>query len=132
MTPTAGVIPYAGEDRRKPPGFLERERLKAEWAEQRGVTESHAHGHPAAWLLGKRCDDAPCVHWFDHGTRWLRAGQPYCLLGQPYDLSADDLAELHELQARGLHVSITTWPSWHYPGAVLSVLVNRHDIRPWE
>jgi hypothetical protein len=78
------------------------------------------------WLLGRR---SPCTYtrppWFDHGTRWTRDGKPYCLVGQPYGLSADNLRELLALvDDHGLHVGVDNRPDWHYPGHLLSVVVR--------
>jgi hypothetical protein len=65
--------------------------------------------------------------WYDHGTRWTRDGRPYCLVGQPYGLSDDEVGKLAALRQQGLQVSIDTRPSWHYPGSVLTVVVTRDD-----
>lgn len=124
-------IPYVGEDRAPVPTSAERERIMASWAQSVQLRQSHARGDPVAWLLGRRDSDTGQPGWFDHGTRWLSNGKPHSLLGQPYHLGPRDVAELARLESRNLHVWVTSWPSWHYPGAVLSVLVSRSDIRPW-
>lgn len=102
-----------------------------EWAAREGLRQSHASSQPIPWLLGRRTpwsDTTPpgWWGWFDHGTRWTRDGRPYCLVGQPYQLHADDLQELLALHTeRALDITISTHPAWHCPGGVLSVLVTR-------
>ena len=99
-----------------------------EWAAGEGLRQSHATTDPVRWLLGGRSPNysAP-PRWMDHGTRWTRDGKPYCLVGQPYQLLDDDLEELARLAELGLDVSVATYPAWHYPGHVLSVVVTRRD-----
>lgn len=112
------------------PSQIERDRARDEWAAGEGVRKSDANTDPIPWLLGRRSPSysAP-AGWFDHGTRWTRDGRPYCLVGQPYQLLADDLRELLDLQLEhGLDVSVATWPAWHYPGRVLSVIVTRRGV----
>jgi hypothetical protein len=103
------------------------ERERDEWAAQRGLKESHASTDPVPWLLGKRTREGygRRPSWMDHGTRWTRDGKPYCLVGQPYDLSTEDMRELIQLEdEHGLRVSLSSDPCWHYPGEVLGVVVR--------
>ena len=109
-----------------------RDRLREEWAACEGLRQSFASSDPVPWLLGKRTPYSGTTHvgwgWFDHGTRWTQGGKPYCLVGQPYQLNGDDLRELLALEVEhGLDVIVSTSPAWHYPGAVLSVIVKRID-----
>jgi len=98
--------------------------LKKGWAKRHGLRQSESRGDPVAWLAGKRqpwCEP----HWFDHGTRWTMAGQPYLLVGQPYDIGPDDIREFAALQLAGFEVWVNTYPAWHFPGQVLHVEVKR-------
>jgi hypothetical protein len=109
---------------------LERQR---QWVAREGVAQSQTYcGDPLHWLEGgrpRRFDNWNRPQWFDHGTRWNKDGKPYCLVGQPYGLSDDDIAELAHLQKRGFEVSVSTWPAWHYPHHVLHVEVRRGGAR---
>lgn len=102
-----------------------------EWAAREGLRQSHAYRtDPVPWLLGKRTPYSGATSvgwgWFDHGTRWTRDGRPCCLVGQPYQLHAYDLRELLHLELElGLGVVVSTYPAWHNPGEVLSVIVMR-------
>jgi len=106
-------------------------KLKADWARLGGLRESHARStfNPIGWLLGKRRVDYAVYQqpqWFDHGTCWTKDGRPYCVVGQPYGLSCDDLRQLALLVNAGFDVSVSTRPAWHYPGSVLQVEVYRY------
>jgi hypothetical protein len=104
---------------------------KRAWEIERGLRQSTARSEPVEWLLGKpyeRRGEAPRRNWFDHGTRWRRGGEPCCLVGQPYDLTPEDREELLDLEREhGLRVQVSCFPGWHYPGAVLSVVVRRTE-----
>jgi hypothetical protein len=88
-----------------------------------------------ARLLGKRCNPdsdrcgIPChPPGVDHASLWLKDGKPYSYVYQPYGLSMQALRELVAMCERyGLECSIDTWPSWHFPGAVLTVEIKRKE-----
>lgn len=105
------------------------ERARDEWAEYHGLRESRAYTDPVPWLLGKRPPSYGVVpRWYDHGTRWTRDGKPFCLVGQPYDLSSDDMRDLVRLEEEfGLTVVVSSHPDWHYPGHILGVTVERRS-----
>jgi DNA modification methylase len=93
---------------------------KAAFAARWGLTQSQSRSDPIAWLLGRSRRDQELPDWFDHGTRWLKDGQPYCLLGQPYAIDLHDLVALED--RTGLEVEVRAWPSWWHD-EVLSVFV---------
>lgn len=110
------------------PTIAESRKLKADWAALGGLRQSRARStfDPIGWLLGKRLADYVVYdrpRWFDHGTCWTKDGKPYCVVGQPYGLSSDDLRQLELLVDAGFDVSVSTRPAWHYPGSVLQVEV---------
>jgi hypothetical protein len=98
--------------------------LKDEFARREGVRESKSKGDEIQWLLGPRAHGVASVRrWFDHGTRWTKDGEPYCLVGQSYGLLPDAILELAGLSEHGIDVMIDVDPVWHYPGQVLAVRV---------
>jgi hypothetical protein len=58
------------------------------------------NAHCLHWIAKGRCGVSLCRedrsqhHWMDHISGWTRDGKPAVLLCQPYNLSADDLADL--------------------------------------
>lgn len=88
-----------------------------------------------ARLLGKRCDfhsdhsGVPCrPPGADHDSLWLKDGKPYTYTSQPYSLTLEEMRALVALCDRhGLEVSVTTWPSWHFPGGVLTMEIRRKE-----
>lgn len=86
-----------------------------------------------ARLLGKKCDyhsdhsGIPCrPPGADHDSLWLKDGKPYVYVSQPYGLSAREMRELVSMCDRhGLEAYASAWPSWHFPGAVLTVEIKR-------
>lgn len=98
------------------------------WAEARKVKRSGRHACFKT-LLGKRCNGAGCPRLAvnDHDTLWNGPdGKPKILLLQPYGLSVEHIAELHQYcEENGLEAAVCTFPSFHFPGAVLSIEVQR-------
>ncbi len=78
-------------------------------------------------LIGKRCyrildSDACFPPGHDHSSLWGRDGKPLVFLSQPYPIGNDTIVEsVAFCQRLGLSMAISTWPSFHFPGAVLSV-----------
>jgi hypothetical protein len=78
-------------------------------------------------LLGKRCPRYSCpspsmIPGADHMSEWLQGGKTVCLISQPYGLSYDAMRDTVTFCERyGLEADIHTWPSWHCPGAVLTL-----------
>ena len=58
----------------------------------------------------------------DHVSLWLRDRKPEAYVSQPYGLSSDVVAEmLRAAELYDLEFTISTWPAWWNPGAVLFV-----------
>jgi hypothetical protein len=58
----------------------------------------------------------------DHVSLWLRERKPEVYVSQPYGLTSDVAAEmLRAAEFYGLKFTISTWPAWWNPGAVLFV-----------
>lgn len=59
----------------------------------------------------------------DHPSLWRRGGKPAVWVSQPYPMPLPDLQEMFRFgEEFGLKVELDTWPSWHAPGQVLTVL----------
>ncbi|MBI4377240.1 MAG: hypothetical protein HY549_12420 [Elusimicrobia bacterium] len=80
-------------------------------------------------LWGKQCDLKDCVPPSgDHDSLWLRDGKPAVYLTQPYGLTWETMRRLMAFCERhGLKADIDTWPSFHFPGQVLSVQLSKKD-----
>lgn len=62
----------------------------------------------------------------DHLSEWTHNGKTDVILSQPYGLTYKGIKETVAFCERyGLEASIDTWPSFHLPGAVLSVEYSR-------
>ena len=58
----------------------------------------------------------------DHVSLWLRERKPEVYVSQPYGLTSNVVAEmLRAAELYGLMFTISTWPAWWNPGAVLFV-----------
>jgi hypothetical protein len=58
----------------------------------------------------------------DHVSLWLREHKPEVYVSQPYGLTSNVVAEmLRAAELYGLMFTISTWPAWWNPGAVLFV-----------
>lgn len=83
--------------------------------------QCHRYSHP--YREGDCECDPPGA---DHQTLWLKDGQPFVYLSQPYPLGLETLRKTVRFCDRfDLDMVISTWPSWHYPGNVLSVEFTR-------
>jgi hypothetical protein len=104
------------------------------YAASRKVRRSQ--GHPCIRrLLGKRCDgwnrpdgiacESPVS---DHDTLWIKDGKPEVFLAQPYGMGLDAMRNLVRLcDAHSLYANVDAWPSFHFPGHVLSVEIKRRS-----
>ncbi len=112
-----------------------------QYAEKHGLKLSA--GHPClSRLLGKRCSQksdysgVPCYPpGADHDSLWLKDGKPYAYITQPYCLTLNAMRDLVAMcDQYGLDVNIRTWPSWHFPGGVLTMEIKRKtesEIEGW-
>lgn len=113
------------------------ERLQT-WAVTRHLKQ--AGGHVCiARLLGKRCSigyqnaesKPPCLPpGSDHASLWNRDGVPFVFVFQPYGMSYEAIRELTAFcEQWELRFDIDDWPSWHFPGAILTVEIHNKDDR---
>ena len=59
---------------------------------------------------------------------WLKRGKPDTYLMQPYQLTWEDMKNLVALcEKNGLRADVTPWPSFHFPGGVISVHIRRAE-----
>jgi hypothetical protein len=64
----------------------------------------------------------------DHVSLWLRDRTPEAYVSQPYGLSSDVVTEmLRAAEYYGLKFTISTWPAWWNPGAVIFVEWRRAE-----
>lgn len=62
----------------------------------------------------------------DHLSEWVRGGRTVAILSQPYGIHHKALVETMEFcKAHDLSVDIGSYPSFHYPGVVISLLFTR-------
>lgn len=80
-------------------------------------------------LIGKRCGTHDYSADFlppsaDHCSLWIDgSGKPAVFVSQPYSLGmADAVLTAEFCQRLGLEFQISTYPSWHNPGSVVTVL----------
>lgn len=103
------------------------------WAKQYGLKQSG--GHACLTRLRRRCNGwNGCVKLIgsDHTSLWLKNGEPYVYVTQPYDLSHEDLVGMvTQCQELDLELRINAWPAWHFPGRVLMVEVRRQEKDHW-
>ncbi|MEV4542275.1 hypothetical protein [Micromonospora echinaurantiaca] len=102
-----------------------------DWAEHHQLRLARTQCQGLHWLARGRCGVRVCNrlgHWMDHVTRWNRFGEPALILAQPYRLHGDDMVELGQLAADGLHVWVHThgWYGWG------TVAVEVWDRQAWE
>jgi hypothetical protein len=73
--------------------------------------------------------DGGIVSW--NANEWaaitaVSFAEPACYVFQPYGLELETLAELvFFAKTHGLELTLSSFPSWHFPGAVLTV-----ELRP--
>jgi hypothetical protein len=78
-------------------------------------------------LLGKRCKSGTCdsprsIPAADHCSEWKKDGKTFIIVSQPYGLSYDSLKETVAFcEENGLEAEVRSGPSWHFPGAVLTI-----------
>lgn len=112
----------------------ERKRLMEEWAKANKLRHV---GGKVCWrrLHGKRCRGSGCdcmpytlnCPLVDHSSVWRKADGSYLILLQPYLMSLDTIRALGEFcVVHGLNVTVTTYPSYHSPGLVLSIVLTRN------
>lgn len=78
---------------------------------------------------GTRCECHPPAD--DHPSLWNKERKPERYLSQPYSLSTEDLRQVVAFVDRfDLDVVVTPWPSFHFPGSILSVEYRRRDGEP--
>ncbi len=109
-----------------------RRRLLA-WLERTGSHPAKRH-HPVCWLLGKRCGS-----WLyncekhhlpdgtvDHPQAFVKNGQPFAWISQPYNLDEEARLGLAEFCKQW---KLTWWEdpekSWWYPGSTTLIVVQR-------
>lgn len=103
----------------------------ADFARTRKVRERRGGGWHVCVnrLRGGRCrpqGDCPNIPAGDHVSEWCRGRETVAIVSQPYGLSRKDLKETMAFAAEyKLDVDIDTWPSWHFPGHVLTVVFTR-------
>jgi hypothetical protein len=98
---------------------------KKKWAESHGLTEAKTPNIKR--LIGK-CSGTPRVPGADHSSLWLKDGQPYAYVIQPYELSDSNIKELKGFcDENSLKLNIRAWESWYFPGASLLVVLTRKE-----
>ncbi|MBI4377375.1 MAG: hypothetical protein HY549_13125 [Elusimicrobia bacterium] len=102
----------------------------AAFAKSRGLKQSDGR-LCVQRLIGKQCNFQDCAPPAgDHDTLWLKDGKPALYLMQPYGLAWDDMKALVAFCARrGLKASVDAWPSFHFPGWVLSIEIEKEVVR---
>lgn len=102
------------------------EAYEASFARSRGLKPSQ--GHACVYrLIGRRCQGTHLAPpGGDHDTLWLKDGRPEIYLMQPYGLGWRKMRELIAFCLQhGLKADVDVWPSFHFPGHVLSVCLTR-------
>jgi hypothetical protein len=82
-------------------------------------------------LLGQRCRSYGCpqIPCGDHLSEWCRGRETVAIVSQPYGLYGKQLRETMAFcEQYGLDVDIDTWPSWHFPGSVLTAVFTRQGV----
>jgi hypothetical protein len=112
-----------------------------EWAQGLGLRRST--GHPCLGRLRDgRCTEQyayqygqstkhriPCrIPGADHDSLWLKNGKPVLYVTQPYHWTWETMQEAVAFgQFWGLAIDVEPWPSWHFPGRVLTILVRKES-----
>ncbi|MBI4376692.1 MAG: hypothetical protein HY549_09615 [Elusimicrobia bacterium] len=80
-------------------------------------------------LLGKQCNLKDCVPPSgDHDTLWLQNGKPARYVTQPYGLEWETMRKLVAFcENYGLKANVDAWPSFHFPGRVLSIHLSPQE-----
>ena len=94
----------------------------------------HGRGHVRGQRLKgnnwpcKRCDLAQAIPAADHLSEWTHDGKTAPIISQAYNLSYVTLKETVAFcEVHGLTVTISTEPSWVFPGAVITVEYRRAE-----
>ena len=87
-------------------------------------------------LFNKRCpsyrgveDGHICLPPFsDHNSLWGKDGDVTTLVSQPYGLYSDNLKAMLEFgDKKKLEFHVDAWPSWHFPGSVVTVMWTKKE-----
>ena len=117
---------------REPPTEQERESLRDEWAAARGLTVAESTHACAEKIRSGRCDGGCGANLpgDDHTEVFLWRGRVALAVLQPYELRANTMCDLADLETDWpIDVLVSGGPSWHYPGAVLTIEVWNRDVR---
>ena len=77
-----------------------------------------------------RLSEKPVLPKDDHSSLWLKDGKPYAYVSQPYQLSLNDVKKLASFcDEYNLDMLIEAYPSWHFPGEVLTVKVTKQKVK---
>lgn len=81
-------------------------------------------GYSRAYATNKmRCPEIP--HG-DHMSEWMSDGKTVAILSQPYGMLHESVVETVKFcEANDLDVEFDTYPSFHNPGGVLSLIFTR-------
>ena len=106
-----------------------REASARAWGHRRGLRMAKP-GSEWWRLLGRKsrgsCPDR--LPGDDHVSLWLRGREPDAYVSQPYGLSSDVVLEMvRAAEVYDLRFTISTWPAWWNPGAVLFVEWRRAE-----
>jgi hypothetical protein len=105
---------------------------KKEWAENNKVKPANG-GWPKLLPAAERKKFGldryswPSLACDDHCTLWSnKETKEYWWLSQPYGITQNDARKLNEdAEKYGLEFMIDAWPSWHFPGRVLTIIWKR-------
>ena len=99
--------------------------VEYEWSEHALGRLLRATGERPARVAEMRAILGRLGQVFDHETMWGRRGIPTTLVGDPYQIGADERALLAELaRYPTLAVAVDDRPSFYYPGGT-------HHVRIW-
>lgn len=74
----------------------------------------------------EKCYSPTCIPGQDHVSEWKKDGKSYVIVSQPYAFSYETMKETIEFcESNGLRADISSTPSWHFPGAVVTVEYKR-------
>jgi hypothetical protein len=109
---------------------------KQEFIERYGVQASQDHACIGR-LIGESYQSTLTCHLpgaDDHASLWIRNGQPFAYVAQPYGISLSDMSQLVTFcEANGLEARIDASLAWHFPGRVLLVDVRKKgQTDAWE
>ncbi len=77
-----------------------------------------------------KLSEEPVLPADDHSSMWLKNGKAYSYVSQPYGLCLEDTKKLINFcDEHTLDLSIKAWPSWHFPGRVLTIEVTKQKVK---